>query len=537
MSCILNSDLLSCLKLLPDNTFDGVFCDPPYELGFMGKSWDSTGVAFQPETWAEVLRVCKPGAHLLAFGGSRTFHRLVCAVEDAGWEVRDVLMYLYGSGFPKSLDVQKQLEKQYAFCRCSTCNDNLSSLRDGANNAVRVVQEGEEPDMQQTLQRGTSRARMGETRAQGGSSQKNEAGHARGKEPGMERGSDAQEAEGELLRGEICESTGLGASDGPKGRVHHGTQACHGGNVQEAPNARGGSEPHRPQSGEQLQGKSRVVADKRNAQARGDWPTCRRCGLPLPCWDGYGTALKPAYEPVVLARKPLDGTVAQNVQKWGCGALWIDGARVTVSDDDDIHAKNPHTMGGFGHGNAAVYGDSTGSPAYNPAQGRWPANVLHDGSPEVLAGFPVTGPSKSGGKSGSNANPMSWNEPNVGRERIGHNDNGGSAARYFYCAKASTKERNAGCEGRNVHPTVKPLDLCRYLATLILPPADRPQGPRRLLVPFSGSGSEMVGAILAGWDDVTGIEREAEYVEIAKARLSHHSGKPPVVLLPEWLDL
>ena len=108
--------------------------------------------------------------------------------------------------------------------------------------------------------------------------------------------------------------------------------------------------------------------------------------------------------------------------------------------------------------------------------GRWPANVLHDGLPEE------------------------W-------------------ARYFYCAKASQKERNAGCEGRNIHPTVKPLDLCRYLATLILPPADRPQGPRKLLVPFSGSGSEMIGSLLAGWDDVTGIEREAEYVEIAKARL------------------
>lgn len=319
MSCILNSDLLSCLKLLPDNTFDGVFCDPPYELGFMGKSWDSAGVAFQPETWAEVLCVCKPGAHLLAFGGSRTFHRLVCAVEDAGWEIRDVLMWVYGSGFPKSLNL----------------NDE---------------------------------------------------------------------------------------------------------------------------------------------------------------WQGYGTALKPAYEPIVLARKPLDGTVAHNVQKWGCGALWIDGGRVPVSEDDDIHAKNPHTMGGFGHGNAAVYGDSAGAPAYDPAQGRWPANVLHEGLPEE------------------------W-------------------VRYFYCAKASQKERDAGCEGRNVHPTVKPLDLCRYLATLILPPADRPQGPRRLLVPFSGSGSEMIGALMAGWDDVTGIEREAEYVEIAKARLSHHSGKPPVVLLPEWLDL
>lgn len=129
MSCIINSDLLSCLKLLPDNTFDGVFCDPPYELGFMGKSWDSSGVAFQPETWAEVLRVCKPGAHLLAFGGSRTFHRLVCAVEDAGWEIRDCMMWLYGSGFPKSADVSKQIDQQEKdrWVKISKAIDNLNS--------------------------------------------------------------------------------------------------------------------------------------------------------------------------------------------------------------------------------------------------------------------------------------------------------------------------------------------------------------------------------------------------------------------------
>lgn len=406
MSCILNSDLLSCLKLLPDNSFDGVFCDPPYELGFMGKSWDSTGVAFQPETWAEVLRVCKPGAHLLAFGGSRTFHRLVCAVEDAGWEIRDVLMWLYGSGFPKSLDVSKAINK--------------------AAGAERNV---------------------------------------------------------------------IGYSQGRSSTIHGGGQSVR------TPDA--------------------ITA-----------PATESARL----WDGYGTALKPAYEPVVLARKPLDGTVAQNVQKWGCGALWIDGGRI----GDNAGWSYPNGRGGSGwHGRDSLANNLT--EPMKATKGRWPANALHDGSPEVLDGFPDTGKSgtavqRNGGGQKIGGNGVYGGSNGLTREDSGYADSG-SAARFFYCAKASTRERNAGCEGRNVHPTVKPLDLCRYLATLILPPADRPQGTRKLLVPFSGSGSEMTGAILAGWDDVTGIEREAEYVEIAKARLSHHSGKPPVVLLPEWLDL
>ena len=392
---IVCADVLTALRDMPDNSFDGVFCDPPYELGFMGKSWDSTGIAFCQETWAEVLRVCKPGAHLLAFGGSRTFHRLVCAVEDAGWEVRDVLMYLYGSGFPKSMDVSKAIDK------------------------------------------------------------------AAGVKP-------------------------------------VGVMPAHGVGF---------------------------------IRPNGDWNVCKnRLIMPAPAtdaarqWDGYGTALKPAYEPVVLARKPLDGTVAQNVQQWGCGALWIDGGRIGTEDKlgGGHSSKGQQMTGGWERpwmsDPAAVAANAERSKlavAKAEELGRFPANVLHGGLQEE------------------------W-------------------ARYFYCAKASQKERNAGCEAlpakeasevtgrlpgspglvmnggkanpyagitgavrRNIHPTVKPLDLCRYLATLILPPAGRPQGPRKLLVPFSGSGSEMTGALLAGWDDVTGIEREAEYVEIAKARLAY----------------
>lgn len=386
MMCVHNiiGTMPSALDGVEADTFDGVFCDPPYELGFMSQSWDASGVSFQPETWAAVLRVCKPGAHLLAFGGSRTFHRLVCAVEDAGWEVRDVLMWMYGSGFPKSLNLK------------------------GA-------------------------------------------------------------------------------------------------------------------------------------------------------WDGYGTALKPAYEPVILARKPLDGTVAANVQKWGCGALWIDGGRIGHGDDKALGGNNGQPRGDGIHSKALKHSVPT-----DYAKGRWPANVLHDGSPDVVGLFPEsrgqqgdvrgTEPSRTGGDG-----TTCYGE--FGRVPAAKRGDTGSAARFFYCAKASTKERNAGCDGlplveggiknesgrgfsesdpyrnvmtRNAHPTVKPLDLCRYLAGLILPPAGRPHGARHLLVPFSGSGSEMIGSLLAGWEDVTGVEASDEYAAIARARVQHamnENRERPVTLL------
>lgn len=428
MHTIINTELLDALRALPDNTYDGILCDPPYELGFMGKSWDASGVAFRPETWAELLRVCKPGAHLLAFGGTRTYHRLACAIEDAGWELRDSIMWVYGSGFPKSMDVSKALDK--------------------AAGAERKV---------------------------------------------------------------------LGVSDNwresKRDRESFGSMEVRGENA------------------------GLITAPATDAARM---------------WEGYGTALKPAYEPCLLARKPLEGTVAANVQKWGCGALWIDGGRVgTTGARNNGRTVDSDIYGKFGPTRRVDYG-----------KGRWPANLLHDGSPEVTRCFPEsaeqqgdvrgTEPSRTGGDGTNCYGKYSGQRPPAASRK-----DGGSAARFFYCAKASKAERNAGCDAlpvkhlaqgnqakaelargnvdhsgnsgfntvkavRNVHPTVKPLDLCRYLATLILPPADRPQGPRKLLTPFSGSGSEMIGALQAGWDDVTGIEREAEYVQIAQVRLAHH---------------
>jgi site-specific DNA-methyltransferase (adenine-specific) len=350
MNRIVNGDILRFAAHYRGARFHAVLCDPPYELGFMGKSWDSRGVSFRAETWAAIGSLLAPGAHLLAFGGTRTFHRIAVAIEDAGFEIRDTIGWMYGSGFPKS--------------------HNL----DGA-------------------------------------------------------------------------------------------------------------------------------------------------------WQGYGTALKPAWEPVIVARKPLVGTVANNCLAHGCGAINVDGARVEYASDQD---KQSALAGdAFKRKNLSDAGWSR--PWMNDAEkisrmnadakeraqnGRWPANIIHDGSDETAEVL-------------------------------------GDAARFFYTAKASSREREEGLEGfderragamegnagisgqrtagdgitpvapsfrRNHHPTVKPLALTQYLATLILPP---PHVESRILVPFAGSGSECIGAALAGWHTVVGVEREAEYAAIARARLEH----------------
>jgi len=330
---IINDDCLHAMQGLEDNSIDSIVTDPPYGLSFMGKDWDHgiPGVVF----WQEALRIAKPGCHLLAFGGTRTFHRLAVAIEDAGWEIRDTVMWVYGSGFPKSHN----------------------------------------------------------------------------------------------LKGE---------------------------------------------------------------------------------WQGYGTALKPAWEPVIVARKPIDGTVANNVLKWGTGGINIDACRVPLNGDKPYSYPNG-SGGSHGPVPIRIHYDN---PVYGNPQGRFPANLIHDGSDEVVSGFP--------------------------------ND----TSRFFYCAKASKSERNMGCEGlplpddnlqgldtrgrtlvredgsktlverwkgtprQNNHPTVKPLALMRYLCRLVTPPDGV------VLDPFCGSGSTLVGALQEGFRYI-GIEKDPDYVNIAYARTKH----------------
>lgn len=358
---ILQGDCLQVMDSFPENHFHSCVTDPPYHLksivdrfgkensaackegktgvyarssvGFMGKKWDGGDVSFRPETWSKILRVIKPGAYLLAFGGSRTYHRIACAIEDSGFELRDTIMWLYGSGFPKSHN------------------------------------------------------------------QKDE-------------------------------------------------------------------------------------------------------------WEGWGTALKPAFEPIIVARKPLIGSVRKNLDAYGVGAINIEACRVELNGDFKSKANGRPSLTGlddrYDPDNA-----NTGDDA-----GRWPANVIHDGSDEVLAAFPDA-KGQQGDLKGHNKNRQSPNgifgKMPPAKDSIARGDSG-SAARFFYCAKASKSDRGFG----NSHPTVKPAELMRYLCRLVTPVSGH------ILDPFAGSGSTGKAALLEGYQ-VTCIEREDEYVSILRTRLEEVS--------------
>ena len=405
---LINSDCILAMKEMPDNSVDSIVTDPPYELGFMGKSWDSTGIANSVEMWSEALRVLKPGGHLIAFSGSRTYHRMAVAIEDAGFEIRDQIMWVYGSGFPKSLDISKAIDK-------------------------------------------------------------------------------AAGAEREVLR--VLPSSRAKASD----------------------------------SGFMMAEKLETAPSTDAAKQ----------------WQGWGTALKPAHEPMVLARKPIVGTVANNVLTYGVGGLNIDGSRVGTEDTRAPASKT--ALGMMNDDNWQAQEVMAGS-----ANGRFPANFIHDGSDEVVNSFPETKATGSGKISGFRKGGDSKNSVGISGVKSaadGFSDSG-SAARFFYCAKTSKTDRNEGLDefekkakifngqsdkpagnakgsvedkfstqpSANNHPTVKPTDLMRYLVRLITPP----QGV--VLDPFMGSGSTGKACAYEGFDFI-GIDQSAEYVEIARARI------------------
>lgn len=459
-------DVVSVLRDYSDNHFDGVLCDPPYGLSFMGKRWDYDVPT--TELWAEVLRVCKPGAPLLAAFGSRTYHRGVVRIEDAGWEIRDSIAWMYGSGFPKSLDVSKALDK--------------------ASHAIELAGPIREHLRRWVATRGLTNkdvnAAVGSSTKGGGM-----AGHWLGDNTQPEIPSKAQWAKlRALLAWNPCELDELydAVKDGAE-RPVVGTRK-----VVDTSTAR----PGLPSLGAKVGSKTVDVT---------------AAATPLAAeYSGYGTALKPAFEPYVLARKPLDGTVAENVARWGVGGLAIDACRIGRAEDD--RASGWSKTGSKESENVAMSGKNYARDAKpdNDA-GRWPANVLLDEEAgAALDG--QTGVLKSGDLSGNRTRAFKSvaKGGEAGRELMHRAGDSGGASRFFYCAKASKRERGEG----NKHPTVKPLALCEYLARLILPPR-----PGVLLVPFAGSGSEVIGALRAGWPEVVGIEREAEYVEIASRRL------------------
>ena len=400
-------DCLDVLRTMPDCSVDAVVTDPPYGLAFMGKRWDYDVPSV--DVWAECLRVLKPGGHLLAFAGTRTQHRMACRIEDAGFEIRDMIAWVYGSGFPKSLDVSKAIDK--------------------AAGAERTELIGPKPGHE-----GFTGDSVKPLRNTGG------GGYAR---PWM---------------------------DDPAARERYHMQYA----------------PATPEAQQ---------------------------------WAGWGTALKPALEPVTMARKPFPGTVAANVLEHGTGALNVDGCRVDAGDGRPLIISHGD---GFGSGKkVTAYGDGLSGSRHggSTTQGRWPANLIHDGSDEVVGLFPVTGPARAatrGDRSGVNT---SFGGPDGLR---GHDDAGGSAARFFYTAKASRDDRSDG----NTHPTVKPTDLMRYLCRLVTPPGGI------VLDPFMGSGSTGKAAMLEGFGFI-GIEREAAYYTIAERRVRQAAaaGHQPSLLL------
>jgi site-specific DNA-methyltransferase (adenine-specific) len=430
----------------------------------MGKQWDTGEVAHDPAFWAEVYRVLKPGAHLAAFGGTRTYHRMVCAIEDAGFEIRDCVCWLYATGFPKSHDVSKAIDK-----------------------AARGVPHG-----------GADPTSPHHGQYKGGCSDENPTGRGFGAGPGRFM-RDSKYA-GAITRGD----------SGPTGNKR--CETC---------------------------GKWLVSSNPCQCPRPQDAPITDEAQR----WQGWGSSLKPAFEPVVLARKPLVGTIADNVLAHGTGALNIDGCRIEhVTVDDGNLALNPHLRKQINGGNGGnVFPRETDRRVVTPNElGRWPANVCHDGSDEVLAAFPDSA-GQQGDVRGTEPSakhkttwgtlhqrkPFSKRDGEASASRR-YTDNGStnfaalpgarraaetSAARFFFSAKAGPLDRQG-----SRHPTVKPVALIRWLMRLITPPGGT------VLDPFAGSGTAGVAALAEGFDAVL-IEREAEYIADIEARLAYYRGE------------
>ena len=395
---IINGDSLQVLDTLNENSVDAIVTDPPYELGFMGKSWDASGIAYNVELWKKALKVLKPGGYLLAFGGSRTFHRIACAIEDAGFEIRDTIMWLYGSGFPKSMNIGLSIDKK---------------------NGVEVKSNYVPND---------------------------------------------------------------------KNNVYG--------------NKFGG-------------GKTDYTLKATNK------------------WSGWGTALKPAFEPVIVARKPVEESVVNNVLKYGVGGINIDECRVPYGKETDkrigTDAVNTSKCGFWkkdgNSGDIQMYKDN----------GRFPANVIltYDETDfdEVCGNMPESG-------NGNGGEPYSYASREYNNKETSmfngdkpqacsnYNDNG-NACRYFYCAKASKKDRDEGLtiiENKNIHPTVKPVSLLQYLIRLVAPKG------ATILDIFNGSGSTGKAAMFENRErdanyKYIGIELEKEYCDISEYRIDYALNK------------
>lgn len=458
-------DCLEILATLPENSVDSVVCDPPYHLtsivkrfgaenaaavkpgktgayarasaGFMGKTWDGGDIAFRVELWEHVYRVLKPGGHLVAFSGTRTYHRMAVAIEDAGFEIRDQLGFMYGSGFPKSHNISRNLNDARCACEgsagaASVLQHDLRSMRDTD------VPEGEHAKNQygQVLhsvvpEQGASSAVL---RA------KPKESRLRGEQRGMEGRRDLSEKARQLRNGEIRSLPAGTGLNGAAGRLRNGTSLSDGAMGGAGTDSHGMCASHRPQTAQQRAVELGTVAVQQDAQAGRAWPRCERCEKPI-IPDGLGTALKPAWEPICLARKPLIGTVAENVLTHGTGAINIDGCRVETADDlkggaysESGSREISQSLSPTGMNRP---GKTVGKDFIQPI-GRWPANVIHDGSDEVVEAFPDSdgsGPERALNRSGGLRNGDWGMNADVGDVAPLRDAGSGSAARFFYQVK------------------------------------------------------------------------------------------------------
>lgn len=461
---IYHGDCLTVMRGMEACSIDAIVTDPPYGLSFMGREWDH-GVPGEP-FWAEALRVAKPGAHLVAFGGTRTYHRLAVAIEDAGWEVRDCLGWLYGSGFPKSLDVSKAIDKR----------GGAADLTAEVGAAIR-------------------RARIA-------------------------RGMTVTEADRLYCGGSTLWTWYEGRPAGQQLPTPSIMDAIARDWPELADYAEAIAQAEREKIGERDGSLLAVAPGQDNDRSATTLNITAPATEAAQRWQGWGTALKPAWEPVILARKPLTSTVAANVQRWGTGAINIDGCRIETDEIieqsgelQDLSRSSIHD--GYDRPGATMFRTGKPKERSGPANGlgRWPANIVHDGSDEVLAVFPQTSssPFVSSVSTGKPHDVYGGGmEDYTGR---GFSDSG-SAARFFYTAKASKSERDDGLRfDRNTHPTVKPLDLMRWLVRLVTPPDGV------VLDPFMGSGTTLKAARAEGHRSI-GIDLEREHCEIAWGRLS-----------------
>ena len=630
-------DCFDVLDTLPENSVDAVVTDPPYALvsiqkrfanateddvyknaelrktfnqgcspyaraakGFMGATWDNGQVAFNPELWAKVYRVLKPGGHMVAFGGTRTYHRLVCAIEDAGFEIRDMVNWVYGSGFPKSHDISKAIDRMNGMERKKVRITNVRNPKttgggkDGMEGATRPF-----------IEKGI---KLGYHEVDGHIPVSEEAkaweGWGTALKPSHEDiclaqkpyiveqniniiGSYLARLEARLwsmLSANVAERV-LGLSRQDYDAVCDFAQwnAEKKSNIQDAllgqmdmsqlESATISSlntvrswkntweELSKPENTSIIETELNTIIDLKTLKSlllkitpesiikvhkTGQWlnvhaslaeRTFHGVALKLKgtlelfalgnalekdvgnCRE-EGEKLTPNMELITLARKPLsEPTIAANVLKWGTGALNIDGCRIPIEERDNIFAKNPHT---FNKGENWIFGEYQGVlEAYMP-KARWPANFCHDGSDEVLALFPETNPSKvsmrglqHNGRHGGFGDLGSNQKEGTNTFR-GIDDEGGSAARFFYCAKAGPLDRIG-----SKHPTVKPCSLIRFLVRLITPPGGT------VLDMFAGTGTTGQAAMLEGFKSVI-IEREKEYVEDIERRMKLVFEKTPL---------